>query len=280
MRRGVAPRHRRLVRRWLRALAGNGYLQWSGNGDGRYWLDPTRPATTVAEGWRAVDESWPEAEQRTELVTYFRTAGAHLRELLTGELDPLALLFPEGRTEIHEVAYNAMFLSRYMNRLLTALATELLRRHGGKSTFRVLEIGSGTGGTSVELIPAIVGQPHVEYVFSDVSAFFLNNARRRFTDYPSIEYRRFDLNEDFRAQGSRRNSVAAVVCANVLHYATNAETAVARIREALQPGGWLLFIEATKDSYQVMCSMEFLFDDGSGDFDDVRGPDEQTFVTR
>jgi pyochelin synthetase len=233
----------------------------------------------VAAGWQRVIELVPEAERRTELITYFRTTADNLPALLRGELDPLTLLFPEGRTEIHEVAYTAMFLSQYVNKLLTSAACHLARNREDPEPYRVLEVGSGVGGTSVELIPALAGY-NVEYVFSDVSEFFLNNARKRFAEYPWMEYRRYDMNADFRAQGLAPNRYELIVCANVLHYAKDADGTLARLRELLRPGGWILFIEATRDSHQIMTSMEFLFDEGSGEFTDVRRHEEQTFLTR
>jgi pyochelin synthetase len=274
----VAPRHRRLVRRWLRALAAHGLLRHDPQSDA-YAGAPPLTAADVAAGWRRIAELIPEAERRTELLTYFRTTADNLPALLRGELDPLALLFPEGRTEIHEVAYTAMFLSQYVNKLLTSAACHLARNREDDEPFRVLEIGSGVGGTSVELIPALAGYD-VEYVFSDVSEFFLNNARRRFAEYPWIEYRRYDMNVDFRAQGLAPNRYELIVCANVLHYAKDVDAVLAQLRQMLRPGGWVLFIEATRDSHQIMTSMEFLFDEGSGEFTDVRRHEEQTFVTR
>lgn len=274
----VAPRHHRLVRRWLRALADNGLL-CRDPATGGYRGAPPVTRDEVAHGWREVVRLLPEVERRTELITYFRTAADHLPALLRGDVDPLTLLFPEGRTEIHEVAYTAMFLSQYVNRLLTSAACHLAERRTQPSPMRVLEVGAGVGGTSVELIPALA-RYDVEYTFTDVSEFFLNNARRRFAAYPWMRYQLYDMNADFRRQGLLPHQYDLVVCANVLHYARDVGAVLGRLRQLLTPGGWILFIEATRDSYQIMTSMEFLFDEGIGEFADVRREREQTFVTR
>lgn len=272
----VSPSHHRLVRRWLRALRDSGLVRYDATDDTWHGGPAAGPAEVEA-GWRKVAELLPAVEQRGELISYFQTTARNLPQLLRGEVDPLRLLFPEGRTEIHEVAYNAMFLSRYLNRVLTSAACQLAREV--PATLRVLEVGAGVGGTSVELIPALA-EYDVEYLFTDVSEFFLNNARTRFREYSWVDYGRYNLNEDYRQQGLLPNSYDLIVCANVLHYARNVDEAVARLRELLTSGGWLLLIEATRDSYQIMTSMEFLFDETSGDFEDVRRADEQTFLTR
>lgn len=274
----VAPSHRRLIQRWLRALADNGLLSQDA-ADGYYFGAAHADAAAVADGWAKVQRNLPDAETRTELISYFRATADNLPALVSGEQDPLTMLFPEGQTQIHEVAYNAMFVSRYLNRLLTSAACQLAEQAAGAGPVRVLEIGSGVGGTSVELIPALAAFD-VEYLFTDVSEFFLANARRRYAEYGWVGYRRYDMNEDFRAQGLAPNYFDIVVCANVLHYARDADRVLRTIRQLLVPGGWLLFIEATKDSYQIMTSMEFLFDEGSGEFTDVRRLDAQTFISR
>jgi pyochelin synthetase len=274
----VSPRHHRLVRRWLRALHDNGLIRYDHQA-GRYSRAAYSDEAVVEDHWQRVEQAMPDVERRTELVSYFRTAASRQPELLSGELDPLTLLFPEGRTEIHEVAYTDMFLSRYLNRLLTGSACYLAGQHAGQEPFAVLEVGAGVGGTSVELIPALASFD-VEYLFTDVSEFFLNNARRRFAEYPWVSYGRYDLNRDYLAQGLAPNGYDLVVCANVLHYARSVDAAIGRLAELVRPGGWILFIEATSDSYQIMTSMEFLFDEASGEFDDIRRFREQTFVER
>jgi pyochelin synthetase len=274
----VAPRHRRLVRRWLRALAENGMLERD-VASGLYRGAPPVTAADVEAAWRRVAELQPDVERSSELLTYFRTAADHLPQLMQGELDPLGLLFPEGRTEIHEAAYNGMFMSHYLNRLLAAAACRIAERWSGPEPLRVLEVGAGVGGTSMELIPALAPFD-VEYRFTDVSQFFLNNARERYREYPRVGYGLYDMNRPAREQGLLPNSFGIVVCANVLHYARDAGAVLERLRELLVSGGWLLFIEATRDTYQIMTSMEFLFDEASGDFEDVRRADEQTFVSR
>ncbi|HLH58393.1 MAG TPA: amino acid adenylation domain-containing protein, partial [Streptosporangiaceae bacterium] len=59
----VAPRHHRLVRRWLRALERNGLVSRD-PGDGSYAAVATADAADVAAGWERVAERMPHAEER------------------------------------------------------------------------------------------------------------------------------------------------------------------------------------------------------------------------
>ncbi|GHD88930.1 non-ribosomal peptide synthetase [Streptomyces naganishii] len=273
----VAPRHERLVRRWLAACVDNGYLDRAA--DGTFGCLRLVSPEDVEQAWREVDRLLPEANDRPELVNYFKLAATHLPELMRDERDPLRMLFPEGDLSIHEAAYMEGFLSRYLNRLATSTVLGVARRNTSGRPLRVLEVGAGVGGTSVDTIPALDGE-NVRYTFSDVSQFFLNKAGERFAEYSWVDYALFDFNEPYREQGVRPNSVDVILCGNVMHYAKDARAVLRRMREALVPGGWLVFIETTRDNYQILTSMEFLFDATAGDFQDVRHGKDQTFIGR
>jgi pyochelin synthetase len=271
----VAPQHQRLIRRWLGALEANKMLSRD-ESTGHLAGLVTVGQAEVEDAWRQVYRLRPDGGQRSELVEYFRIASEHLAQLMHAEADPVQLLFPEGRPDIQESAYQGNFLSIMLNRLVTAAACEIARQHEG-GPLSVLEVGAGVGGASDGLIAALAAFS-VEYLFTDVSNFFLTRARERFAAHTWVDYGRFDLNEDYRAQGFASNSFDVIICANVLHYARHAGRALDRFRELLRPGGWLIFIETMRDNYQILTSMEFLFDGTSGEFEDVRAGRDQTFI--
>jgi pyochelin synthetase len=272
----VAPRHHRLLRRWLNALQTNELLCRDPHTGAYHGAVPV-DEEMVKTAWSLARALQPDVDRRTELLDYFYLASQHLRELMRGELDPVGLLFPQGGVEIHLVAYHDSFLGRYLNRLLTAAVCEVAATHRAAAPLRLLEVGAGVGGTSLDLIPALRSFG-VSYHFTDVSQFFLNRARERFGDDPRVTYGLFDMNADYRAQSLPPNHFDVVVCANVLHYARDAAEVLGRLRELLVPGGWLVFIEMVRDNYQVLTSMEFLFDESVGDFRDVRRGRDATFI--
>ncbi|MEU7760799.1 amino acid adenylation domain-containing protein [Micromonospora aurantiaca (nom. illeg.)] len=272
----VAPKHHRLVRRWVKGLIAGGMMRRDGD-----LLTGVPPVTAddVAAAWARVDELLPGGGHRPELVEYFRAATTRLPELLRDDADPIQLLFPEGRLDIQESAYQGNFLSDTVNRLVVEAMCTLAADFPAGRPMQVLEVGAGVGGTSIDLIPALAAHP-VRYLFTDVSTFFLNAAQERFAAYPWVGYGIYDLNADYRAQGLESNAFDVILCANVLHYARHAGRALARFREMLRPGGWLVFIETTRDNYQILTSMEFLFDATAGDFEDVRAGQDETFISR
>ncbi|MFI0899077.1 amino acid adenylation domain-containing protein [Streptomyces sp. NPDC020983] len=273
---GAHTKHTRTVRRWLRALAGAGLLRHDG-ATGRYAgplaADPADPE----HDWPRLEELARRLDYGSDLLRLVRTSSEHLPELLRGEEDPLALLFPHGSLDVAQAAYRDNLVSRTLNRVAVAGLRELAAGHRGPGPLRVLEVGAGVGGTSTDLVPALADFD-VDYLFTDVSQFFLAEARERFTPHPWVRYGLFDINEDPSCQGLTANSFDVVLCANVLHNSKDAARTLARLRELLTPGGWLVFMEATVERHPLLVSMEFV-DGLSAGFTDVREAEDRTFLT-
>ncbi|MEU5695817.1 amino acid adenylation domain-containing protein [Actinosynnema sp. NPDC020468] len=261
----AAPRHHRLLRRWLRGLTAHGLLE-------RTVVGYRRTGPVPEPAWDEVERLAGEVDYGADMITYFRTAAGHLPGLLRGDTDPLALLFPDGGVDIHVAAYTENFLSRYLNAVAAAVTA-------AARPASVLEVGAGVGGTSAVVVPALDGT-RPDYLFTDVAQFFLTRAADLFADRPWVRFGRFDLAREPREQGAAPNSHDVVLCANVLHYAKDVGRTLEWLHGLLTPGGLLVFLENTKDNYAILTSMEFLFDATSGEFADQRGRTDDTFVGR
>ncbi|MEV8066814.1 amino acid adenylation domain-containing protein [Streptomyces sp. NPDC085995] len=273
----ATPRHRHIVRRWLRALAARDRLAHR-DSDDTYTGLVTVADNEAEHGWRRAAELEHEIGWSTELLTVMRTCAARLPELVSGETDIRELLFPGAATEAADAAYRDNLAIRHLNQAVVAALREIAAGHTGEERLRVLEVGGGVGGTTGELVP-VLAEYGVDYLFTDSSAFFLNEARERFADHAWIRYQRFDVDEDPRAQHLLPNTFDVVICANTLHAAADADAAVGRLRELLVPGGQLVFVENTRDENPpLLVSMEFLEVAGRT-WTDVREHTGQSFLT-
>ncbi|MFB9235716.1 amino acid adenylation domain-containing protein [Plantactinospora siamensis] len=273
---GAPPRHHRVLRRWVRALVGHDLLIEEDTD--RYRAERHVEADALAAAWAEVDDLVADLDPGSAKVhDYFKACTSSLPEVLRGEgADAVQLLFPEGRVDIGESLYNVTLFNRWANLILRESATTLARTSA--KPFRVLEVGAGVGGTSLDVIPALA-EFDVEYVFTDLSQFFLNRARETFGAYPWVRYATLDIDTDFRAQGFAPNSFDAVILGDVFHATRHVGRTLQALRELLAPGGWLLFAEMTRDHYQIMTSMELMLGDGAAeDFADLRRGRDQTFV--
>lgn len=272
---GVVSRHRRLVRRFLNALAHEGLVRQDGDtfhrAEGRGPLPPD-------QGWERAEALGKAAGQDdAELLGYFRTSGRLLPQLLRGEEDPLKLLFPDGRVEVSDSLYAGTLFNRWAALTAAGLARAVADTVPGP--LRVLEVGAGAGGTTEAVLPALAGRT-ADYLYTDLSSYFLSEARKRFGDASGVRYAGYDLDADFRGQGLAPNSVDLVVAGDVLHATRDVAATLARLRELVAPGGWLVFVEMTRDHYQIMASLELLvrLDAELEDFADLRRGTDRTFL--
>jgi pyochelin synthetase len=270
--------YRRLVRRWLRALCANGRL--AVDGDGRYGGARRRTAAEFEQGWAAAAERQRAVDARAEgLVDYFRSSAERLPELLRGEADPLQVLFPDGRADIAESLYRNSLINRWS----TSMLAETIRAIAGDRSggLRVLEVGGGIGGATLDVLAAL-SMDQVDYLFTDLSRFFVNLARERLAGVQGVRFGAYDLNLATREQGLLPNSFDVVVAADVIHSTVDVGATLSRLRELIAPGGWLLFVEMTRDQHQIMVSLELLnrLEEHAGDFVDLRRGRDQTFLTR
>src|SRR5919108_336638 len=76
------------------------------------------------------------------------------------------------------------------------------------------------------------------------------------------------------------SSFDVVLAGDVLHATQDIGRVLAQLRELVVPGGWLVFVEMTREHYQVMTSLELMIrlDEATGDFLDERRGRDQTFL--
>ncbi|WP_280463060.1 non-ribosomal peptide synthetase [Nocardia carnea] len=274
---GVSERQHGLLKRWLSALADGGAVVHDAD-TGRY-------RDLIAAGPRAVETAWKRIDELEEIVgygsetlSYIRACSSRLDDLLRGTLDVRELLFPAGKPGAAHAVYRTNLVARSSHRIVIDTVREIARK--SPHTLRMLEVGAGIAGTSTDLIPALA-EFAPDYLFTDISEYFLGEARTKFAKYPWVRYGRFDINADTQDQGLRPNSADIVLCANVLHNSVNADEVLARLRDVLAPGGWLIFLEPTRQhNYALLVSMEFEFFSELTAFTDVRAGTGQAFFTR
>ncbi|MGV4926323.1 amino acid adenylation domain-containing protein [Streptomyces sp. BHT-5-2] len=264
--------HRPLVRRWIRTLQDEGRLTVS---DGNVTVAPElHEETALLRRWSEVRELGRALDYGDEQLAYVERCLAELSALLSGEADPLALLFPEGSTHVARAAYAENLTSRYLNGLICAGIRERAgQRNAAGQPLRILEIGAGVGGTTAPVLAALEGR-RAEYTFTDVSRFFLDEAAER---WPEMNVALFDLNEDPQEQGMAPGSFDVVLCANVLHNARDIPAALDRLHGLLAPGGTLAVIDSTKVNAPLLVSMEFK--EGLTGFTDERAVSGDAFFS-
>lgn len=235
----VAAGRRRLFGRLLGMLADEGLLVRTENR--RQVAESAKPAEPSA---LMADLAARYPECSAELTLLANCAG-NLAGVLSAEIDPLQLLFPEGSSELVGRLYKDSPFARSLNALVEeTIAAAIARLPAGRS-LKILEIGAGTGGATAQLLPLLPAD-RTEYCFTDVSQVFTHDAAARFRQYPFVRYEVLDIESDPAAQGFAPHQFDLVLAANVLHATADLKRSLAHVQELLAPQGALVLLEGTR----------------------------------
>lgn len=252
----VAPAHHWLIERWLRVLVEHGLVEHE-----RELFRSTRTVDEAAtsRAWDLAAESWTGRLGPAGFIDYLRRNAERLPQLMTGEQQAALLLFPEGRSALADSVYRDTVTARYLNTAVAATVRAVASAHPGPRPLRILEVGAGTGATT-EAVTAALSEAGLsaDYLFTDLSQFFLAPARERFARYPWIRFDLFDLDRDPHEQGYAPGSADVVVAAGVLNNVRDTGAAVRGLVELLVPGGWLLISEPAREHPEILISQAFM----------------------
>jgi polyketide synthase PksM len=178
----------------------------------------------------------------------------HYPDILSGRIDPLTVMFPEGSFELVEPIYRDNPLADYFNRMVAEVVERFVATQRGRP-LRVLEIGAGTGSTAQFVLP-VLRDHNATYVFTDLSFAFLNKARRRFDEYPFVRYEIYNVEKP--PTSDERFDV--VVATNVIHATMNLPDVLRNVRQRISPGGVFVLNEIT--SLQDYATLTFGLTEG------------------
>lgn len=250
----ILPKYHWLARRWVAKLAEAGML--TEQAKGQYRSELAVNDELVRENWTEAEAIWTNMLGTAGFTAYVRKNAEKLPELLGGQEDPVALLFPEGKFDHVHTLYIEHIMANYLNKCMCLLLQRIAEKQGS-NPLRILEVGAGTGATTGHVLKALEGYP-IEYVFTDVAPFFIPGAKQRFAQYPHVSFGVFDVDQDYRAQGFAPNSFDVVLAAGVLENARDIPASMRRLRELIRPGGWFVFTEPTIEHLWILASQAFM----------------------
>jgi acyl transferase domain-containing protein/enoyl-CoA hydratase/carnithine racemase/acyl carrier protein/SAM-dependent methyltransferase len=229
------------------------------------WLDESRRiAAPHADDARSLDALW--ADWDAALVEWQRDDGKRalcglvdrclraLPDILGGRRKATDVLFPRSSLELVEDVYKSDRLSLAFNdglcdALLAAVQARLAALPDAR--LRVLEIGAGTGATTVGILDRLapLAGRIAEYCYTDLSKAFLAHAQEHYAPRaPYLSTRIFNVEKPVAEQGVDVGGYDFVVAANVIHATRNIRNAVRNAKALLRPGGVLLLNEISDKS--------------------------------
>lgn len=128
----------------------------------------------------------------------------------------------------------------------------------------ILEIGGGTGNGARHLFRHLKSRGSLgkvgKYIFTDISMRFVLASKHEFEKaYPEVDWgwKFFDLNKTFEEQKFGAESVDMIYAVNAAHVAKDIVGFLKGCREALRPGGHVVFAERIRMNQHEMAPREF-----------------------
>jgi acyl transferase domain-containing protein/NADPH:quinone reductase-like Zn-dependent oxidoreductase/SAM-dependent methyltransferase/acyl carrier protein len=235
----IVPAQRRLFDRLLEILTEDNVLELDGTRCRWLTVPPTSDVTATMDDLR---RKFPEFEATLGMTA---RCGARLNAALTGQADPLQLLFPAGDITTAEQLYQDSPSARTLNPLVGEAIRAAVNAWPNHRPLRILEVGAGTGATAAHVLP-LLAPDRAHYVFTDLSPLFLARAKAKFAGFPNLRFQLLDLEGDLAGQGFVPSSFDIVIASNVIHATADVARTLASVRNLLAPGGWLLMLEVTR----------------------------------
>lgn len=168
--------------------------------------------------------------------------GKNLTKILVGQIQPLALLLEDSL--LYRVYGDDSSLRCYSH-LISYLKSLSFK----KPYMNVLEIGAGTGGTTIQLLHAHndnQGSFFKHYDYTDISSGFFEQAQNALLPWAGLlRMKTLDIERDPIEQGFEEASYDLIVASNVIHATSYLDKTMANVKKLLKPGGKLALIEVT-----------------------------------
>ena len=174
---GIKPVYRPLICQWMESMCEHGHAKRIAHG--RYVgikpfaYDPE--LNSNSDIMEKYSHFWSGA------FNTYKSMHDNYREVLTGKRNAVEILFNNGETDQEDTIYRKNPLAEYENNMVSKAVNVYIRSVPSGEKIRILEFGAGTGGTTLPVLEGLESH-NIEYTFTDISNFFLNNAKHLLKD--------------------------------------------------------------------------------------------------
>jgi acyl carrier protein len=258
------PKHDNLIKQMFCILEDAGLTIMDGAGHTR--ANGTLPSAPAHDLHASIVQRFPQHAKEHELL---RLTGARLTDCLAGRADGLKLMFGSAETRsLMEDVYTDGPMFKAATSFLARFLAESISQYRGQREIRILELGGGTGGTTVFLLKQLfenAALPKIRYTFSDISGSLVAAARKKFSHYSFLDYAIVNIEQEPGAELLGKYDI--VISTNCVHATPSLSRSTRNIGKMLREDGMLCLVEHTKNLYWFdlvwgLVEGWWLFDDG------------------
>lgn len=228
----------KLVHHYLNLLSSKDLIQ----ADSEYlFLEHPPEDNEIKQLCQTCMNDFPNNQQEINVI---QRCGFNLPVVLEGKQSFISVLFEDGDIAAVEVFYRNSTIAKTYNQAVAQIVKAL-----SQNNRHILEVGAGAGGTTEFILPEL--KSDINYTFTDISKAFLVRAKRKFKDYPSLNYAILDINKVSTDEKLNNSEYDIIVCCNVIHVAKNLSSTLDYLRQFLSNNGILILLEMVKPDIWV-----------------------------
>ena len=181
-------------------------------------------------------------------LDYIKSNTNSFVSILSGDTDPLSILFPMGRQNIAKAFYSETIVYVYLNKLVAGLIKYIVEN---RKYSNILEVGGGTGVTTEYIFKEISGlsSSKYKYKFTDKSRFFINQI-----GMDNIDTAIMDL--DLNLEKSEKFDV--IIAVGVLNNVININFTLNNLNQILSDDGIIIIVEPVNEHIEINVTQAFL----------------------
>lgn len=180
------------------------------------------------------------------------TCISNYADIFKGTKDANEVMFPMFSMHLIEGIFKNNMMADYFNDIIAKSIKNVMSKiinndNKANEKIRILEVGSGTGGTS-ETVMKIINEytNDIEFYFTDISKVFVKKANRIYGEqYQFALFKKLDIENDPLEQNIEPGSFDIIFASNVLHATKKISNVLKNIKLLLKNNGILLINEVT-----------------------------------
>ncbi|MBN1077586.1 class I SAM-dependent methyltransferase [Clostridium botulinum] len=256
----ATPKCNTVILRWLTVLEEADYIA---RDDYKYVLNKAIliKRSSIENLWNKLLEQCDEKICPKTVVEYFFNNAKSVKGFINGVESPTFILFPRGEFIYADALYSDLIIAKYLNLYLADIVKNIINKKDRKAC--VLEVGGGTGSTTKVVLNSLYEnniREKLNYLFTDLSRFFLNNAKNKFSDYSFVEYKQIDIDKNLESQNIDQDSMDIIIAVGVLNNSKNMKFTLDNFNKVLKKGGYLLATESIIEFKAMLISQAFMME--------------------
>ncbi|KAI6080803.1 steroid monooxygenase [Hypoxylon rubiginosum] len=169
--------------------------------------------------------------------------GPEVLNILIGKTEPLAHIMKDDLLFRVYLSDECKRMNRYVAECIKRLTSQ-------RKNIRILEIGAGTGGTTLDVLETCspTGEPFcTQYMYTDLSPGFFVAGKTTLKKWESLlTFKVFNVIDSPASQGFEEHSYDFIYAANVIHATPSLMTSLRNMCKLLKPGAMVALLELSR----------------------------------